>query len=188
VTVELTDSAGQTHTLALFFVAPGQINCLIAAEAALGAGRLRVRSNGGSAEIPIIVEAIAPGLFSANASGQGVAAAAAVRVDASGAQTPLEVVDFSTQPYRGRPISLGASSDQVVLLLYGTGFRNHAGAIEVTIGGELAQVLGIAAQPQYAGLDQMNVIIPRSLIGKGEAEVVVKLGGKTLNTVTVTIE
>jgi uncharacterized protein (TIGR03437 family) len=187
VTIELTDSAGQKRTLGLFSVAPGQINCLIAAEAAGGAGRLRITSSGESAEIPIIVEATAPGLFSANASGQGVAAAAAVRIDSAGAQTPVEVVDFSARPFHGLPIELGAESDQVVLLLYGTGFRHHIGAIEASIGGAPAQVLGIAAQPQFAGLDQMNVIIPRSLLGAGEVEVVVKLGGTTLNTVTVTI-
>jgi uncharacterized protein (TIGR03437 family) len=97
-------------------------------------------------------------------------------------------VDFSTHPFRGQPISLGGESDQVVLLLYGTGFRNHSGAIDVTIGGVPAQVLGIAAQPQYAGLDQMNVIVPRSLRGAGEVEIVVTMAGKTLNTITITIQ
>lgn len=187
VTVELIDSSGQTHTLGLIFVAPGQINCLVAEEAALGAGRLRISNNGASAEVPVMVEATAPGLFSANASGQGIAAAAAVRVDATGVQTPIEVVDFSTQPFRGKPIPLGAESDQIVLLLYGTGFRQHSGTIEVTIGGVPAQVLGIAAQPQFAGLDQMNVIIPRALAGAGEVEIVVTMGGKVLNTITVVI-
>jgi uncharacterized protein (TIGR03437 family) len=49
-------------------------------------------------------------------------------------------------------------------------------------------VLGIAAQPQYAGLDQMNVIVPRSLRGAGEVEIVVTMAGKTLNTITITIQ
>lgn len=188
VTVELIDSAGRSHALPLIFVAPNQINCLLAAEAALGAGRLRISSGVAVTEAPVTVEAVAPGLFTANATGEGVAAAAAVRIDAGGAQTTVEVVDFSSRPFVGRPIGLGGESDQVVLLLFGTGFRDHQGPVEVTIGGQPAQFLGIAAQGQYVGLDQMNVIIPRSLRGAGEVQVEVTMGGKQLNLVTVTIQ
>jgi uncharacterized protein (TIGR03437 family) len=188
VTVELTDSAAQTHALPLVFVSAGQINCLIAGEATLGPARLRITSSGASAEVPVAVAAVAPGLFAANANGKDVAAAAAVRVDAGGAQHAIEVVDYSARPFVGKPISLGGESDVVVLLLYGTGFRAHQGAVSAKIGGVEAQVLGIAPQPQYVGLDQMNVIIPKSLAGAGEVEVVVTMGGVRLNVVKVVIE
>lgn len=188
VAVELIDNAGRVHALPLIFVAPSQINCVLAAEAALGAGRLRITSGLAVTEAPLTVEPVAPGLFTANATGEGVAAAAAVRIDAGGAQAAVEVVDFSSRPFRGRPIDLGGESDQVVLLLFGTGFRSHQGPVEVTIGGLPAQFLGIAAQGQYVGLDQMNVIIPRSLRGAGEVQVVVTMGGKPLNVVTVMIQ
>ncbi|MGH7485926.1 MAG: hypothetical protein ACREMY_10055, partial [bacterium] len=188
VHTDLIDSAGTTHALGLIFVAPKQINCIVAGGAALGAGRLRVNSGGESAEIAVTVEAEAPGLFTANATGNGVAAAGAVRIDSSGAQTPVEVVDFSRQPFVGKPIDLGGESDQLVLLLFGTGFRNHQGSTTVTIGGVAAQVLGIAAQGQFAGLDQMNVLIPHSLRGGGEQPVAVNMSERPLNTVTVTIQ
>ncbi len=66
----------------------------------------------------------------------------------------------------------------------GTG---SSGEITVTIGGEAAQVLGFAPSPQFAGLDQLNVLIPRSLIGRGLVEVRVTVDGLELNAVTIAI-
>ena len=185
VTVELADATGTTRMLRLFFVGPNQINAEVPPESSLGLATLRVRrEDGGMAEVEIEVVAAAPGLFSANASGRGVAAAAAVRVDASGVQTPLQVLS-SGVPVMGHPIELG--SDTVVLLLFGTGLRNFQQGVEVTIGGVRAQVVGVAAQPDFVGLDQVNVIIPMSLAGAGEVEVVVTVDGNVANTVTIVI-
>ncbi|MEZ5396948.1 MAG: hypothetical protein R2724_29775 [Bryobacterales bacterium] len=187
VRAEFVDSGGATHALQLFFVAPGQINALIPAGAAAGSARLRVIAPGGlTGETAIEVASVAPGLFSANASGAGVAAAAAVRVAQDGTQTPIDVLQGSS-PVAGAPIDLGPEGEQVVLLLFGTGFRNFSGSVEVTIGGVAAQVLGIAPQPQFTGLDQLNVIVPRALIGAGEVEVRVTIDGVTANVVTIVI-
>jgi len=38
------------------------------------------------------------------------------------------------------------------------------------------------------GLDQVNVLIPRSLIGRGEVDVVLTVDGKPANTVRVAIK
>jgi len=37
----------------------------------------------------------------------------------------------------------------------------------------------------YAGLDQVNVLVPRGLIGKGEVPIVLTVDGKQANSVTV---
>jgi uncharacterized protein (TIGR03437 family) len=37
----------------------------------------------------------------------------------------------------------------------------------------------------YAGLDQVNVLVPRDLIGKGEVPIVLMVDGKQANSVTV---
>ena len=63
----------------------------------------------------------------------------------------------------------------------------RATTVEATIGGVAAEVLGFAAQPEFAGLDQINLLLPRELIGRGEVEVRVTVDGKPANTVTVTI-
>lgn len=186
VTLELTDSAGTTRALNLFFVSGGQVNAEIPADAALGAATLRVQKDDGSAgAVGLNVVAAAPGLFAANANGMGVAAAAAVTVDGGGVQTPIAVVNPGP-PAVGAPIDV--SGDTVVLLLFGTGLRNFSQGVTVTVDGVPVQVLGVAAQPQFVGLDQINVILPPELAGRGEVDVVVTVDGIAANTVTVTIQ
>ena len=186
-TVEVTDSQGTTRAAPLFFVSGLQVNCLIPAGTVAGPATLVIRSNGrASADVMRQVASVAPGLFSANATGSGVAAAAAVRVDGQGIQTPVQVFDANQVPRVATPIDLGPGNDPVVLLLFGTGLRGFQ-SVAATIGGVAAQVLGVAVQPEFAGLDQANVIIPRSLIGRGEVAVDVTIDGQPLNTVTVSI-
>jgi uncharacterized protein (TIGR03437 family) len=58
----------------------------------------------------------------------------------------------------------------------------------VSIGGTAAQILYIGAQPQYPGLDQLNVVVPASLAGAGEVPVILTAGGQTANSVTINIQ
>ena len=188
VIVEITDSQGVTRQAALFAVRASQINCLIPADTALGPATLTVHNgNGAASTTEIEVVAVAPGLFSLAGSGEGLAAATAFRRDADGADTPLPVFDAGQVPFQAVPIDLGSDTDLVVLSLFGTGIRGSQDLIEVTIGGESAQVLGFAPSVQFEGLDQVNVLIPRSLIGRGEVDVQMTVDGQTLNVVTITI-
>jgi uncharacterized protein (TIGR03437 family) len=189
VSVSLTDSAGTERPASLHFVAPGQVNFLAPAASKTGAATVKVTTPGGSASLPLQVEVVAPGLFSANSDGAGVAAALAQRYTAAGAQPPQLVFQHSTTAGRhiAVPIDLGAASDQVVLLLYGTGIRGFTSAVTATIGGQPAEVLGAAAQGQYAGLDQVNVRLPRALAGRGEVPIELTVDGKKANPVTVSV-
>jgi uncharacterized protein (TIGR03437 family) len=128
-------------------------------------------------------------LFSANSDGAGVAAALAQRYTGSGPQSPQLVFEYSATARRqvAVPIDLGAASDQVILLLYGTGIRGFSSAVTATVGGQAAEVLGAVAQGQYAGLDQINVRVPRSLAGRGEVQIALTVDGKPANMVTVNI-
>jgi uncharacterized protein (TIGR03437 family) len=81
----------------------------------------------------------------------------------------------------------GATNEQLILMLYGTGIRGYRALPDVTLGGVAATVLGAAAQSQYAGLDQVNVIVPRELKGRGDVDVVLKVDGKAANVVRVRI-
>jgi uncharacterized protein (TIGR03437 family) len=51
-----------------------------------------------------------------------------------------------------------------------------------------AEVLGFAAQGQYEALDQVNVRVPRALIGKGEVNIVLIVDGVRANAVTVKVK
>jgi uncharacterized protein (TIGR03437 family) len=55
--------------------------------------------------------------------------------------------------------------------------------VSVRIGGLEAPVLGVAAQRQYVGLDQVNVRLPRDLRGRGEVELTLTVEGRAANTV-----
>jgi uncharacterized protein (TIGR03437 family) len=192
VTVKVKDSAGVERNAPLFFVSPGQINYLIPSGAASGIASIGVQRGASivaSESLPIA--AVAPGLFAANANGQGVAAAVALRVRANGAQSVEPVARFDQQAGRfvSLPIDLGPADEQVFLILFGTGFRAHSGlgAIKVSIGGESAEALFAGAAPGFAGLDQANVRLPRSLAGKGAVGILFTVDNRSANEVTVSV-
>ena len=85
------------------------------------------------------------------------------------------------------PIDLGAADDQVFLVLYGTGL-GKASQVKIAIGGVDLDVAYAGGQGTYPGLDQYNVLVPRSLIGRGKVNVVVTVGGHASNPVNVTIK
>jgi len=187
VRVTITDSAGATRPCVLFFVTNGQINCYVDPATAAGSATMTIRNGGAQSSSVITVRATAPGLFAANANGAGVAAAVGIRVAADGTQSPLDVFNAQVNPRTPIPINLGPDGEQIVLLLFGTGIRSWS-TIEATIGGQTAQVIGVAEQGEFVGLDQVNVIIPRSLIGAGEVEIRLTVDGVLANVVTVAIQ
>jgi uncharacterized protein (TIGR03437 family) len=190
--VLVKDSANAEQLAPLFFVSPGQINYQIPPGIAVGAATLTVTSGDGSVSTGTMqIAAVAPGLFAANADGQGVAAALALRVKADGSQSiePIAQWDGAQNKMVARPLDLGQATDQVFLILFGTGIRYHSSlaAASVKLGGEDAQVLYAGPQGNFVGLDQVNVRVPRSLIGRGEVDIVLTVDGKTANTVKANI-
>ncbi|MGH9834936.1 MAG: cohesin domain-containing protein, partial [Blastocatellia bacterium] len=165
-TVRMRDSQGESRLSPLFFVAPTQVNYQIPPGTAAGAATVTIASGDGAVSIGnVTIAAVAPGLFSANANGQGVAAATALRVKADGAQIfePVAMFDTTLNRFTPIPIDLGPEGEQVFLILFGTGFRAVSGlpAVTAKIGGADAEVLFAGAQGGFVGLDQSNVRIPR---------------------------
>ena len=193
VAVKVKDSAGTERAAPLFFVSPGQINFLLPPDTSIGLARLTVTSNDVLVGSGIIqIAAVAPGLFAANGNGQGVAAAVAVRVRADASQSYEPVARFDAGLNRFVPIPLdpGAANEQLILALYGTGFRARSSlaAATVKIGGFDAEVLYAGPAPGLIGLDQLNVRLPRGLIGRGEVTLTPTVDGKTANAVIVSIQ
>jgi uncharacterized protein (TIGR03437 family) len=140
------------------------------------------------------VAKVAPGLFSANASGVGVAAAVILRVR-NGAQTFEPVARFESGQNVPIEIDLGPESDVVYLLAYGVGLRGRSGAqnISVNLGGVVKTLnpgLFEDAFPAsgFIGLDQANILLPRSLVGKGLINVTLTVDNKPSNTVQLLIK
>lgn len=191
--VGVRDASGMERPAGMFFVSTGQINYLIPAGTVNGAATITLRRNGvDTAQGTTNIEAVAPGLFAANANGQGVAAAVILRRRGT-VDTFEQVAQFNSTSGRFEPIllDLGPEGDQVFLLAFGTGFRNISAqtAATATIGGTPAPVLFVGAVANLEGLDQTNITIPRSLIGRNMAlDVVFTADTKTANTVQIGVK
>jgi uncharacterized protein (TIGR03437 family) len=192
VSVSVTDSAGIDRPAPLFFVSAGQINFQVPVGTAAGQATVRVlQQNQVVARGSANVDAVAPGLFTANADGKGVPAALALRVAPDGGQILVDVYRCGTAAGSCAPVAidLGAATDQVILELFGTGIRGRSAltAVTATIGGQAAEVQYAGPQGGFAGLDQVNIRVPRGLAVRGAVDVILVVDGKTANTVTVNI-
>lgn len=190
VRVRVRDSGGMERDAGLLFVAPTQINYVVPAGTANGVATITVVRDGNNINAgTVLIESFAPGLFSANASGQGVAAAVVMRRNAAGQDSfePVARFDAAAGRFVPVPIDFGAESDQLFLILFGTGLRGRTSAqgASALIGGTNAEVLFTGATPDFVGLDQANVRLSRTLAGRGDTNVALVLGGKVSNTVTV---
>ena len=192
-TVTVRDSAGIERMAPLFFVSPTQINYLLPPETALGAATVTTRNNQNQTRTGAInVAAVAPGIFTADASGSGWPAAQVLRVKSDGAQSYESIARFDTVSSRfvAVPIEFGAESEQLYLIVYGTGWRKRSALNQVsaTFAGQSVEVAAAAAQGGFAGLDQLNLRLPRALAGRGEGELIVTVSGQTANPVRLIIK
>jgi uncharacterized protein (TIGR03437 family) len=92
-----------------------------------------------------------------------------------------------TAPVSCVPLPISLQSGVVYLSLYATGVR-AAASVTVDIGGTPMQVVYAGPQPQYVGLDQINVLLPVSLRGRGTLPVTVQAGGIRSNSVVIIVE
>lgn len=191
--VMVKDSSGIERQAQLFFVSPGQVNYLIPAGTMPGTATINVKSGDGSAAAGSVqISSVAPSLFTANSTGQGVAAAVAFCVRSDGTQSVESVYEWNAALNRfvTTPIDLGTEGERVFLSLFGTGirFRSLLSAVTAQVGGTGAEILYAGAQNDFAGLDQINLLLPRNLIGRGEVDLVVTIDGKPANTVRIAIK
>ena len=190
--IAVKDSLGVERPAGLFFVSSQQVNYLIPPMTANGAATVTLRRNGvDSAQGTVNIETIAPGLFTANSGGTGVPAAVLFRrrgaVDTFEDVAQLNPMTSAPEP---KEIDLGPDGDIVFLIAFGTGIRglsSLAGA-SATIGGVNAPIGAVVPAPGFFGLEQVNIFIPRSLIGRGLVDVIFTADMKQANTVQLKIK
>jgi uncharacterized protein (TIGR03437 family) len=175
----------------LFAVTPGQANVLVPAGLAAGLATVTVL-HGSTAVLTasVTVAASAPGLYSANADGAGAAAANAYLVTASNQRVNQAVATCNPPAARSclaAPLSLGGSTDTLYTELYGTGIRGAA-SVQCFVAGQSVPVLYAGPVEAYAGLDQVNISIPKSLAGAGDVRVYVVADGVASNVVGLKIQ
>jgi uncharacterized protein (TIGR03437 family) len=182
VTVKVVDSTGTASPALLYgvFSSAGQVNLVIPADAAAGLATLVVTlPGGGSATTVIDIAGSAPGVFTANMTGQGTYAGQVIYGHADGSET---IANSTT------PVHLDVAGDQVYLVLYGTGLR-HAHSVTATVNGTSVPVVFSGAQGSYPGMDQINLgPLPASLAGAGSVNLVITADGQVANTVTVSVQ
>ena len=172
VSVTVTDSAGTARQAGLYLVAAQQINFVVPAATAPGTAEVAVATPG---VVPVRVNMtpVSPGLFDPGAQ--------ILRVGADGSQSVEPVTP-------GVPVAIGSGT--VYLVLYGTGIRNRSSlaAVTVLIGSLSLPAAYAGAQPQFPGLDQVNVLLPTSLQGAGKVNVTLSVDGQTSNSVPLTFQ
>lgn len=180
--VTVRDSAGTSRDAGLFFVAGTQINYQVPPGTVDGDATVTVTINNNVVAAGTMkVAKVSPGLFSANSSGQGIASAVLLRIR-NGVQT-FELVTAAE-------IDLGPAGDIVYVLVFGTGLRGRSapGNISVSVG-NITKSLNpndfedAFAAPGFIGLDQANILLPRTLINAGLVNFTMTIDGKTSNTV-----
>jgi phospholipase C len=176
VTATLKDANGNVLPVGLFSVSPNQVNVLIPKGASTGVATLSLFSGTSTFSGIVLLAAVAPGLYNANQTGQGPAAAQVVsaqgvysnasQCSSAGVCMPVPI-DVTTSPY---------------LVLYGTGIRGAAPTnVSVQIGNVAAPVLYAGPQGTYPGLDQVNALLPSGLQGRGQLVVTVTVNGQATN-------
>ncbi len=193
VQIFVTDSNMVERPAQLFFVSPYQINYLIPAGTASGNAKVAVAykgevvSNG-----TMMVNDMAPGIFTANSDGTGVPAAYAVRVKPDNSQLNESVFQYDQiqKKFVAAPISLGPADEQVFLVLFGTGlrYRTSLQTVQAKIGGVDAEVMYAGEHGSFVGVDQINLRVPRSLLVSGEIDLVLTVDGKQANPVRVNVK
>jgi uncharacterized protein (TIGR03437 family) len=187
VSVRVKDRAGTTFAAGLISVSPTQIQYLVPeglesglAEVSVLAGE-RVVATG-----TVLIERVAPALFTASGTGRGVVSGYAIRVAADDSESVQALADCAAATCTPTPLSLGPEGERVFLVLRGTGIRNVSSlsAVTATVGGEPVEVMSAGAQGEYPGLDEVKLgPLPRAQ--RGAVDIVLRAEGKTANPVTV---
>src|SRR4030095_7329419 len=81
------------------------------------------------------------------------------------------------------PCAVSNSNEENLLIIYGTGWRNGTG-LTVKFGDLVLTPSFSGPQPDFPGLDQINVTIPKELAEKQDTEFAVTLGDPASNKVT----
>ncbi len=192
VSVKVKDSKLVERDALLLYVSPSQINFLISAGVANGSAVISItRNNTAVGTGQILMQSVAPGLFTANANGYGVPAAVVQRIKADGSvlYEPVAEFDSTAKEFVPRPIDLGAETDKVSLVLFGTGIKGRSALNRVKLlsDGPDLQITYAGPQGDYVGLDQVNVTLTRNLIGRGQLFFYLDVDSVPSNVVVISV-
>ena len=192
ISLTVVDSTGVTRVAQLLYVSPNQINYVVPAGTATGNATMNILDGAGNFQSSTSqIQAVAPGLFTANEDGKGVVAATAYRLVDLQIQGPVRVYQCLDAPGSCVSVPMDTGLDAPVFVtFYTTGLRGRSSdsALNVTIGGQSIPVRSISSLDDSgpsAGIDQVLVVLPLSLRGSGEVDVLISVDGTTSNNGTI---
>src|SRR5207302_878958 len=128
LTVTVKDSAAVARTATVFYASTSQVNFLVPGGTAAGTASITLKSPGSpDTVISTEIRTIAPGLFTADASGHGPPAAMAVRK--TGGAVPV----YTCAASGCATVPIDLLGNIVYVSLFGTGIRNGTN-VNCTIG------------------------------------------------------
>jgi uncharacterized protein (TIGR03437 family) len=179
LSVTVRDAQGTTRNAGLVFASPGQVNAQLPTGLATGDATLTLSRGGATLqEDKVQVVSAAPALFAQMVDGVLRPVGEMVWTDSAGLQqrAPISTLRFSQTP------------SDVTLVLYGTGLNAATATATARVSDVTATVTYAGAQGQYAGLDQYNIVVPRSLAGRGDVMLSLSIGGMPATAVRLTLE
>lgn len=175
-TLAATQLLAGTAPIGLQFAGPTQINAILP-EDATGLVTLTVKAAGGTHKINILVEPAVPAIFTQTGTGTGIASAIQA----------LSGVVVTTQ-------AKVRAGDAISLYLTGLGATETRDGLQwarlapkLFIGGKEAQILYAGRAPGYAGLDQINFIVPEGVPSGDDTPLRVESNGRVSNAVTLPV-
>lgn len=152
----------------LFYASPTQINFLVPADIANGTAQIVARNHDGyESRASVAVVPVAPGVFTERGDGSG----AAIALDAETLlRSPFDPARADNRPRR--------------LTIFATGTR-HAENVSVTAGGRELTLENVSPSPDLPGLDEVHVVLSRSLAGAGVVALKLRADGRESNPTTI---
>ncbi|MCA1628530.1 MAG: hypothetical protein LC742_11285, partial [Acidobacteria bacterium] len=152
----------------LLFVSPTRTDFVIPPETETDAAEIVVRNHDGyESRATVSITPSAPGVFTESGDGTGVS----LTLDAETfLRAPFDPIDVRNNVRR--------------LSLFATGVRG-ASQVEVFINNRPLTVEIIAPSPDFPGLDEIHVVLQRSLVSAGVVPLVVRADGRESNPTTI---
>jgi uncharacterized protein (TIGR03437 family) len=134
--------------------------------------------------VDLIVGEAQPGLFSANSSGTGPAAATLGNGSFLNSSNPVARGDVAVLYATG----LGRVKGTVLTGQPATAAADCVNQVQVTLGGRAVAPDYAGITPGFVGLYQINVRIPADLAATGDVPLKVTVAGVDSNTVTIAVK
>ncbi len=188
-----TSLAGATvllggQTLPLLFTSAGQINALVPYGIATNTEHQLVVQRGASFTVPepVTVAAAQPAVFTINQQGTGQGAVLNQDFSFNSAENPAAIGAVVQLFCAGLgevnpPVEAGAAAPSSPL-------ARTVDEVTVTIGGVSAQVDFSGLAPNFAGLYQVNAVVPAGVTPGNDVPVVLSVAGQSSPTVTIAVQ